>query len=65
MKIVLYDETCEELSFPQYFSKGRFVSSVERDVKLTPSKYLNQRLLNYEQNFASNRGYILFAQPIL
>ena len=62
MKIVLYDENCEELSFPQYF---RFVSSVEREVKLTPSKYFNQRLLNYEQNFASNSDYILFAKSVL
>ena len=65
MKIVLYDENCEELSFPQSFSKGRFVSSVEREVKLTPSKYFNQRLLNYEQNFASNSDYILFAKSVL
>ena len=35
-KIILYDEKCEELAFPQYFSKSRFGYSVEREVKLTP-----------------------------
>ena len=36
MKRILYDENCEQLAFPEYFSKGRFGYSVEREVKLTP-----------------------------
>ena len=33
--------------------------------KLSPSKYFNQRLLNYKQSFASNKDYFFFAQSVL
>lgn len=44
-----YDENCEELAFPQYFSKGKFGYTTERDTKLTPVKYFNEHLLTYKQ----------------
>ena len=36
-----------------------FGYSAEGEIKLSPSKYFNQRLLNYKQSFASNSDYIL------
>ena len=63
-KTVLY-ENCEELAFQQYFRKSRFGYSVEREVKLTPSKYFIQKLLNDKQSLASNSDYIFLAQLVL
>ena len=62
---IITDDCCEELAFPQYFSKCRFGYNMNRDVKLTPVKYFNQRLLNYKQIFASCADYIFFAQFVI
>ena len=56
-KKILFDQNGEELAFPQFFSKGRFA---EREIKLSSSKYFNQRLLIYDQSFESNSDYIFF-----
>ena len=64
-KKFLFDQKCEEPAFPQFFSKDRFGYSAERKIKLSPSKYFNQRLLNYKLSFASNSDYISFAQSVL
>ena len=48
--------TCLSL-FPQ----EKFGYNTERDVKLSPIKYFNQRLLNYTQMFASDPDYIFYA----
>ena len=55
------DEYCEELSHPHLFPTGKFGYKVQRDIKLSPSKYCNQRLLNYSQKLSSNADYIFFA----
>ena len=55
----MFDQNCEEVVFPQIFSKGMFGYSAEGEIKLSPSKYFNQRLLNYKQSFTSNSDYIL------
>ena len=47
-----FGQNCEELGFSQFFSKARFGYSAEREIKLSPSKYFIQRLLNYKQSFA-------------
>jgi len=47
------------------FPTGKFGYHVERDVKLSPTKYFNQRLLNYSQKFASDADYIFFTHQIL
>ena len=51
-KSMLNDEFCEELVFPYLFPRVRFGYKVEGDIKLSPTKYFNQRLLNYTQLFA-------------
>ena len=48
----LKDENCEE-AHPHLFPHGKFGLHAKRDVKLTHTKYFNQRLLNYTQRFAS------------
>ena len=62
---ILLDEKCEELAHPYLFPTGRFGYRVERDVKLSPVKYFNQRLLNYKQKFASDSDYIFYALSVM
>ena len=61
---MLNDEFCKELAFPYLFPRGKFGYKVERDIKLSPSKYFNQCLLNYTQLFASDPDFIFFALSI-
>ena len=62
---ILFDEKCEELAFPKIFFRGKFGYAFPREHHLTPTRYFNQRLLNFSQPFASNSDYIFFAQPVL
>ena len=62
---LLVDEKCEELSHPHLFPAGKFGYKVQRDVKLSPVKYFNQRLLNYRQKFASDSDYIFYALSVM
>ena len=55
---ILKDEKCEEMAHPHLFPHGKFGLHTKRDVKLTHTKYFNQRLLNYTQKFASDPDYI-------
>ncbi|XP_057316777.1 uncharacterized protein LOC130657796 [Hydractinia symbiolongicarpus] len=59
------DQFCEELAHPYLFPTGKFGYKVERDIKLSPTKYFNQRLLNYKQKFASNSDYIFYVLSTL
>ena len=61
---ILQDKYCEELAFPHIFSNGQFGYRVEREAKLSPVKYFNQRLLNYTQLFMSDSDYIFFALSV-
>ena len=60
----MQDKHCEELAFPVLFPKGQFGYQVEREVRLSPTKYFNARLLNYTGRFAANPEYLFFAQYI-
>ena len=62
---IMTDQKCEELAFPILFPKGRFGYKEERDIKLSPVKYFNARLLHYSGRFASNSEYLFFAQFVL
>lgn len=59
------DKQCKELAFPVLFPEGRFGYKVEREVKLSPVKYFNARLLHYSGGFATNPEYLFFAQFII
>ena len=48
------DDQCEELVFPVLFPKGRFGYTANRDIKLSPVKYFNTRLLHYSGQLATN-----------
>ena len=61
---VICDDDCEMLAHPFLFPTGRFGYTHTRDVKSSPCKYFNQRLLNYTQKFASNPDYIFYAQSV-
>ena len=59
------DKQCEELAFPVLFPRGKFRYNADRDVKLSPVKYFNARLLHYSGRFATNPEYLFFAQFII
>ena len=62
---ILMDEKCEELAHPYLFPTGKFGYKVQREIKLSPVKYFNQRLLNYTQKFASDSDYIFYALSVM
>ena len=62
---LLMDEKCEELAHPHLFPTGKFGYRVKREVKLSPVKYFNQRLLNYKQKFSSDSDYIFYALSVV
>ena len=74
MSILNY-QYCEELTHPHFFpttfpttffpTTGNFGYKIERNVKLNPVKYFNQRLLNYKKKFASDADYIFFALSVM
>jgi hypothetical protein len=61
---LMTDKLCEQLSFPGLFPKGRF-GYTSADIKLSPIKYFNARLLHYSEQFATNPEYLFFAQFIM
>ena len=61
---VLRDEFCEEQAFPHLLPKGKFGYNVPRDIPLSPAWYFNQRLLNFDQYFASDADYIFFVRSV-
>ena len=64
-KSILGDKFCEELANPHLFSMGKFGYKAEREIQISPSKYFNQKILNCNQNYASDRDYILFDHSVL
>lgn len=62
---LMTDKLCEELAFPVLFPKGRFGYTAERQIKLSPVKYFNARLLHNSGRFAKNPEYLFFAQFII
>ena len=59
------DDKCEEAAFPDLFPKGRFGYTYNRDIKSSPVKYFNTRLLHYSGRFATNPEYLFFAQFVI
>ena len=55
--VILY-KNCEDLAFAHLFSKGEFRYTAKHETKLSPVKYFNQRLLNYNQIISSCIDYI-------
>ena len=61
----MMDKQCEELAFPVLFPTGQFGYTVQREIKLSPVKYFNARLLHCSGRFATNPEYLFFAQFII
>ena len=61
---ILQDRYCQELAFPHNFSNDHFEYRVERGVKLSSVKCLNQRLFSNTQLLASDSDYIIFALSV-
>ena len=62
---ILHDDYCEEVAHPHLFATGKFGYKVKRKSHLAPSKYLNQRLLHYSQQFALDTDYIFFTHAVM
>ena len=62
---LMTDKQCEELAFPILFPKGRFGYQAQREIKLTPVKYFNARLLHFSGRFATNPEYLFYAQFVM
>ena len=61
---MLSDDYCEELAFPYLFPARKFGYKPTRELKLSPVKYFNQRLLSYTQMFVSDSDYIFYALSV-
>ena len=59
---ILSNEFCQEQAFPFLLPKGKFCYKAPRDIPISPARYFNQRLLNFNQCFASDPDYIFFCQ---
>ena len=55
----------EEIVHPYLFPTGKFDLEAATIILIIPSKYLNQRLSNYIETFASDGNYIFFVPLIL
>ena len=62
---ILNDKFWEELVHPHLFPTDQYGYKIEREIPLTLSKYFNQRLLHYTQNFTSGNDYIFFEHTVL
>ena len=61
---ILNDKLCEEQPFPYLLPKGTFGYKVPRDILISPARYFNQRVLNFNQHFASDADYIFFVRSV-
>ena len=64
----LGDEFCGELAHPQrkvLFPSERFGYKANGEMPISPSRYSNQKLLNYSQKLPSDSYYIFFAHSVL
>ena len=59
---LLMEESNEAKCFPVLFPRGEPVFTDDRDVRLTLSRYLNNRLMNVDNRFAKSTQYIFYAQ---
>ena len=62
---ILHDDYCEEMAHPHLFPTGKFGYKDKWKFHLIPSKYFNQRLLHYLQQFDSDTDYIFFTHAVM
>ena len=61
---IFSEEFCEEQAFPYFLPKGKFGCKDPEDVPINAARYFNQRLLNFNQYFASDADCIFFARSV-
>ncbi|XP_062593070.1 uncharacterized protein LOC134254555, partial [Saccostrea cucullata] len=59
---MLQEEGNEAKTFTHLFPSGNFSWNENRDVKITLSRYFNNRLMNADNRFAKDTNYIFFSQ---
>lgn len=68
ISFLLSGENCQSLAFlcpfSYLFSTAEFEFRIERDVKLIPVKYFNQRLPKFTERFASYVDNIFYALSV-
>eukprot|EP00105_Crassostrea_gigas_P011512 XP_011427210.1 PREDICTED: uncharacterized protein LOC105328139 [Crassostrea gigas] len=52
----------EAKTFPYLFPTGKFSWNDEREIRITLSRYFNNRLMNTDDRFAKDSSYIFFSQ---
>ena len=62
--LILSDKPCEEQAFPHLLPKGTFGHKVPQDIPISPAWYFNQRVLKFNQRFASDADYRLFVRSV-
>ena len=63
-KSVFRENGIDAMAFPHLHPSGEFGFSMDRQLKLTPSKYFNVRLFSADTRFATDNQYIFFAQYV-
>ncbi|XP_071122628.1 uncharacterized protein [Mytilus edulis] len=63
-KSIFKEKGIDAMAFPHLHPGGEFGYSMERQVRLTASKYFNARLLSADTRFATDSQYIFFAQYV-
>ena len=58
----LKEENFDCKSYPMFFPSGEFGLNEKRKVKLSPQRYFNQRILNFDRRFAKSDSFIFAAQ---
>ena len=56
------DKLFDVNSFPKHHPSGKYGVYQERKINLSPQKYYHQRILNCDERFAKDPGYIFMAQ---
>ncbi|XP_062594109.1 uncharacterized protein LOC134255598 [Saccostrea cucullata] len=59
---MLQEEGNEAKTFPYLFPTGKYSWNESRDVRITLSRYFNNRLMNADNRFAKDTNYIFFSQ---
>ena len=61
---IFTEDGAEAMAFPNLLPDGHFGLFESREIKLSPSKYFNARLLSADRRFSSSKEYIFFAQYV-
>ena len=60
----LGDAVCVDQAFPCLLSKDICGYKAPQDITISPARYFNQSLLNFNQGFGSDANYICFASSV-